>query len=99
VLRKLYPNQIYVEIHPVDAYRLRISNGQLVWIESRRGQILATANLTASVRQGQVFIPMHYEVTNQLTLGHFDPHSGQPSYKDCAVCVRRADESSRHSPR
>jgi assimilatory nitrate reductase catalytic subunit len=42
------------------------------------------------VQPGQVFLPMHYEETNRLTLGHFDPHSRQPSYKNCAVRVRAA---------
>jgi assimilatory nitrate reductase catalytic subunit len=32
---------------------------------------------------------MHYEATNQLTDAVFDPYSKQPSYKACAVRVRR----------
>jgi assimilatory nitrate reductase catalytic subunit len=36
---------------------------------------------------------MHYESTNRLTLAHFDPHSRQPSYKDCAVRVRPLETS------
>jgi hypothetical protein len=36
-----------------------------------------------------VFIPMHYDVTNQLTRAEFDPHSRQPSYKYCAVRVEK----------
>ena len=37
------------------------------------------------VAPGQVFVPMHYDVTNQLTRTEYDPHSRQPSYKFCAV--------------
>jgi assimilatory nitrate reductase catalytic subunit len=47
--------------------------------------------VTPTVQPGQVFIPMHYDATNQLTHAHFDPYSKQPSYKDCAVRVRRAE--------
>ena len=90
VLRKLYPNQPYVEIHSTDAAALGVSNGQKVLIRSRRGQAIANACVTPTVRPGQVFMPMHYEATNQLTLAHFDPHSRQPSYKDCAVRVEKA---------
>jgi assimilatory nitrate reductase catalytic subunit len=36
---------------------------------------------------------MHYEQTNRLTLAHFDPHSRQPSYKNCAVAIRLAEIS------
>lgn len=96
VLRSLYPQQPYIEIHPSDAKDLHVQHGETVQIRSRRGQIEATACLTAAVRPGQAFMPMHYECTNQLTLSHFDPHSGQPSYKDCAVRITRlADVATR----
>jgi anaerobic selenocysteine-containing dehydrogenase len=88
VLRKLYPQQPYIEIHPDDARRLAIKSGSDVAIASRRGSVQALAVISGGVQPGQVFMPMHYGVTNELTLPHFDPHSRQPSYKDCAVSVR-----------
>lgn len=91
VLRQLYPAEIYVEINPEDARQLRITSSQRVMVESQRGMLVAKAFVTPSVRPGQVFLPMHYETTNQLTLAHFDPYSRQPSYKNCAVRVRHAD--------
>ena len=36
---------------------------------------MATAFVTRSVQAGQLFVPMHYEVTNQLTDAVFDPYS------------------------
>lgn len=88
VLRKLYPLQPHVEINPQDARRERIRPNQDVIVQSQRGRIVAKAFLTPCVQPGQVFMPMHYEETNRLTLAHFDPLSRQPSYKDCAVQVR-----------
>ena len=88
VLRKLYPAELYVEINPHDARQYHIRPNQLVVLESQRGRIRARAFVTRTVQPGQVFVPMHYELANQLTLAHFDPHSRQPSYKDCAVRVR-----------
>ncbi|WP_168563709.1 molybdopterin oxidoreductase family protein [Crateriforma spongiae] len=85
VLRKLYPNQPYIEINPSDAARLMITNGGLVSVRSRRGEVTVRSAVTTSVAAGQLFMPMHYEEANVLTLSHFDPHSRQPSYKDCAV--------------
>ena len=90
LLRKLYPNRPYVELHPDDAEALGIIHGQRVVVRSRRGEVQVTACIAPTVASGQVFIPMHYPVTNQLTLRHFDPHSGQPSYKDCAVAIEPA---------
>ena len=89
VLRKLYPQSLYVEINPNDALALAVAAGDRVTIESRRGSLNATAILTTVVQTGQVFLPMHYEATNRLTLPHFDPHSRQPSYKNCAVRLRQ----------
>ncbi|MBA4029607.1 MAG: nitrate reductase [Planctomyces sp.] len=88
VLRKLYPEQPFVEINPADARALKIAPNAWVTVESRRGRMRAMALVTPAVRQGQVFIAMHYEGTNQLTDAVFDPYSKQPSYKACAVSVK-----------
>jgi assimilatory nitrate reductase catalytic subunit len=85
VLRKLRPEGIYVEINPQDAGRLKIAPQDKVRVRSRRGEVVATAFVTSTVQPGQVFIPMHYAETNQLTLAVFDPYSRQPGYKACAV--------------
>jgi anaerobic selenocysteine-containing dehydrogenase len=87
VLRKLYPKECYVEINPMDAQRLRIQRNSVVRISSRRAAIRATAFVTPTVQQGQLFIPMHYHEVNRLTFPAFDSYSRQPSYKACAVKI------------
>jgi anaerobic selenocysteine-containing dehydrogenase len=89
LLRKLAPRSVYVEINPVDADLLGIQPGELVYVESQRGQIQARAFVTQTVAQGQVFLPMHYEMVNRLTHAVFDPYSKQPAYKACAVRLRK----------
>jgi assimilatory nitrate reductase catalytic subunit len=93
VLRKLSPENAYVEINPADAQRLKIAQNAIVQVESQRGELTARAFVTAVVRPGQIFIPMHYEAVNRLTDAVFDPYSRQPSYKACAVRVRAASNS------
>jgi len=90
ILRKLYPAECYVEIHPADARRLKILPGGRVRVSSRRAELEANAFITPTVQPGQVFIPMHYEAVNRLTFPSYDPHSRQPSYKHCAVRVEAA---------
>jgi assimilatory nitrate reductase catalytic subunit len=85
VLRKLRPATAYVEVNPSDARQLGISPGANVRVSSRRGWALVNAFVTRTIPRGQVFIPMHYGVTNRLTFAAFDPYSGQPAYKACAV--------------
>jgi assimilatory nitrate reductase catalytic subunit len=87
VLRSLYPANPYVEIHPDDAERLGITANTPVAIVSPRARIVCTAFVSAAVAPGQIFVPMHYDATNKLTRTEYDPHSRQPSYKFCAVCL------------
>ncbi len=89
VLRHLYPADIYVEINPHDARQLQIHANDLIQVSSRRGQIEARAIVTYTVEPGQIFIPMHYAATNQLTFSAFDPYSRQPAYKACAVAIQK----------
>lgn len=87
VLARLYPSEAFVEINPADAQAIGVLPQRAVTVESRRGKLTANAVITPTVSRGTVFIPMHYDEVNQLTLDHFDPHSKQPSYKDCAVKI------------
>ena len=90
ILRKLHPQNLLLDLHPLDARKLRIRDGEKVRISSRRASITASARLTATVQRGQVFLPMHDATVNQLTLWAVDPISRQPSYKHCAVRIERA---------
>lgn len=89
VLRKLRPAEIYAELNPEDARRLKITPNSKVRISSRRGRVIVKALVTSTIQSGQVFIPMHYAQANQLTLAAFDPYSRQPAYKACAVRVEK----------
>jgi len=90
VLVKLYAHNTYVEINPTDAAQLSIKSGQTVRISTQRGSLQAKAVVTPTVQPGQIFVPMHYEVTNLLTDAVFDPYSSQPAYKACAARIDRA---------
>jgi assimilatory nitrate reductase catalytic subunit len=89
VLRQLYPANVYIEIHPRDAENENLRSGELVRVRSRRGRIEAKVMVTSTTRPGQVFIPMHYPMVNQLTCPAFDPWSRQPSFKHAAICLER----------
>ena len=89
VLRQLYPEKLYVEINPLDANRMRLSSNDTVTVASRRDSIRAIAFITPTVQPGQVFMPMHYALTNKLTFPDFDPYSRQPSYKACAIKITK----------
>jgi len=90
LLRSLAPSEPHLELSPVDAADLGVQPDEWLVVRSRRGSMRARAYVTPNVQPGQVFLPMHAEGTNILTLARFDPHSRQPAYKHCAVAISRA---------
>jgi assimilatory nitrate reductase catalytic subunit len=84
------PDPDYVEINPADAARLEIGSNQRVVVSSRRGEARARAKLSENIHPGQLFMPMHFDQSNNLTSSWFDPYSHQPSYKYAAVSLKPA---------
>lgn len=85
VLRKLSVMDAFVELHPDDATSRKVQHSQMIWLTTRRGQMQLRAVVTTGVQRGTIFVPMHYDEINKLTLSSFDPYSRQPSYKHCAA--------------
>ncbi|MEZ0350543.1 molybdopterin-dependent oxidoreductase [Mycobacterium sp. pR1184] len=86
----------FVEIHPDDAARLEIADGDQVEIASRRGRAVLPAALTDRVRPGNCFAPFHwndafgeYLSINAVTNDAVDPVSFQPEFKACAITVTK----------
>ena len=89
----------FVELHPQDARRYRIQDGDFVEVTSRRGKLVAQARVTAEIAPGTCFVPFHwgrgmgfYKCANNLTLDACDPLSRQPELKAAAVQVRKLEE-------
>lgn len=80
-----------VDIHPEDANRLGISDGEIVQVRSRRGELEVKAKVTDQVVPGLVFMSFHWSETptNVLTLNEYDPISGTAEYKACAVSISK----------
>jgi nitrate reductase NapA len=81
-----------VEMHPQDADKLGLSDGDEVKVSSRRGAERFPVRITESSRQGVVFVHMHDpdRMCNKLTIDAVDPVSRQPEFKICAVKIDRA---------
>ncbi len=83
----------YVEIHPDDARRLGIQNGQPVRLVSRRGELELPARIDDRGKPlpGSVFVPFFDEnkLINKVTLDAYCPISKQPDYKKCAVRLEK----------
>jgi len=81
-----------VEINPADASRLGIADGDKVKVASRRGEVVAKANVTEASPTGVVFMTFHFAESpaNRLTNPALDPVAKIPEYKVCAVRVEKA---------
>ncbi|MGQ4617769.1 molybdopterin-dependent oxidoreductase [Nocardia sp. R7R-8] len=86
----------FVEVHPADAERLGLRAGDQLEIASRRGRAVLPVQVSDRVRQGDCFVPFHwndeqgeYLTINAVTNDAVDPASLQPEFKACAVALRR----------
>ncbi|HHH41925.1 MAG TPA: formate dehydrogenase subunit alpha [Chloroflexi bacterium] len=84
----VYPEAL-IEISPQDARRAQIEDGSLMKVVSRRGEIVAKAQVTDRVAPGLVFATFHFpdSAANFLTNPALDPVAKIPEYKVCAVRV------------
>ena len=80
-----------IDINPLDAEKLGVSDGELVKVTSRRGNITARANVTEVSDEGVVYMNFHFAESsaNVLTNPVFDPVAKIPEYKVCAVKVEK----------
>ncbi|MBE9102094.1 molybdopterin oxidoreductase family protein [Vacuolonema iberomarrocanum] len=82
----------FLEVHPRDAKRRDIEDGDWVEVRSRRGKVRLKATVTKAIAPGTVFIPMHWGFlwrddaeVNALTHPEACPISLEPELKACTV--------------
>jgi formate dehydrogenase major subunit len=80
-----------VMLHPENLVDLNIEAGELVTIESRRGQITAYARADISIQKGSIFMAFCYNEAsaNLITNEALDPSAKIPEFKFCAVKASR----------
>ncbi len=91
LLNKLAP-EAWVEISPATAQYYGITVHDRVSLVTRRGRVDdLLVRIAETVHPDHVFMPFHFaeKCTNKLTYPAFDPKSGTPNYKQCAVRLER----------
>jgi formate dehydrogenase alpha subunit len=81
-----------LEIHPADAERLGVGEGDGVEVTSRRGAVALPADVTERVAPGELFMGFHFPdaLANALTSEVTDEVTSCPEYKLTAVRLRRS---------
>jgi formate dehydrogenase major subunit len=84
-----------LEVHPLDAERLWIKDGDRVSVRSRVGRIEVEAKVTERIEPGHVFTTFHFpETRTNLLVGQSaDINTSCPEYKVIAVDVRPMPEN------
>ena len=80
----------FIEMNPALAKELKVEDGEMVRVSSRRGEILTRAKVTDTISNNVVFIPFHYAegAANVLTNAEaLDAKAKIPEFKVCAVKV------------
>ena len=90
----------FLEINPIDAFKTGIEEGDIVVVSSKNGEVRVKATVTDSIKEGVVFLPMHWgkqlendlNRTNNLTNTIVDPISKEPDFKYTAVSIAKYEK-------
>ncbi len=79
------------DVSPEDARAMRIEDGEMVRVKSRRGEVRVKARITDQVPRGMVWMAFHFReaCANWLTNPAFDPVCRTAEYKACAVRIEK----------
>ncbi len=81
-------------MHPDDASEYNVAQGDLIWIDSRRGKVKAHVETRGRNRmpKGMIYVPWFDEkvLINKVCLDATDPQSKQTDFKKCTVKIYKA---------
>jgi formate dehydrogenase major subunit len=93
VLDAIEPDPVAL-VHPLDLADLGGKPGDVITLQSRRGEVSLYARADESSPRGAVFVPFcYYEAAiNKLTNAALDPFGKIPEFKYCAIRIRLGGE-------
>ncbi|RDS84548.1 nitrate reductase [Dyella monticola] len=84
----------FIDMHPHDALRCGVREGELARVQSRWGAMVARVKQSGGVLAGNVFVPIHWsgQFASDARVGSLvnpvvDPISGEPEFKHTPVQV------------
>jgi len=81
-----------LDLHPEDAKRYGVGEGDRVRIYSRRGTVTAPVHIDSGLQPGLAFMTFHFPDdvdTNALTIDATDPKSGTAEFKAAAIRIEK----------
>ena len=84
----------FIDMHPQDALKFGVREGELARLASRWGAMVARVRLGGGIARGEVFVPIHWNGQNSsdarvgaLVNPAVDPVSGEPEFKHTPVTI------------
>ncbi len=86
-----YANKSYVIVHPADAEKQGLAEGDRVRIWSKQGELTTVVTINEEVLEGELFMPFHFTdaLVNKLTRDDLDPMSKIAPFKLTAVAMEK----------
>lgn len=86
----------FIDMHPQDALKFGVREGELAWLSSQWGAMVARVQHGGGIARGDVFVPIHWSGQNAsdarvgtLVNPAVDPVSGEPEFKHTPVTIER----------
>ena len=91
-----HTSESFIDMHPQDALRYGVREGELARVTSEWGAMVARVQHGGGIARGAVFVPIHWNGQNAsdarvgtLVNPAVDPVSGEPEFKHTPVTVER----------
>ncbi len=81
-----------LDMSPEDLVRFDLTEGEVVRVVSRRGELTVAVRVDPSLRPGLTFMTLHFQddvATNLLTIDATDPKSGTAEFKATAIRIEK----------
>lgn len=84
-----YAPAAWAALHPEDAERLGLADGDQVEVHTPRGKTTVRVQVSPEVQPGLVFLPFHFSGVNVLTRKDLDREARIPAYKVAACALEK----------
>lgn len=89
-VEELISKKAYIYINTELAKELNIKNQESILVSSINGnKAIFVANVTNDISKEQLYAPIHYIETNELTPAVYDTYSKEPSYKATPINISK----------
>ena len=84
-------NFLEIDMNPKDSEKLKLKEGDLIKVTSRRGSVTGQVKISQRLKEGTVFLPFHFgeAPANAITALAWDETTETPAYKISAVALEK----------